>query len=768
MAPLTDIAHWRTHIFSRLLSIVLVLGIGTAVPSIALAIEEGLWSLIVVDIVAIGWLVAIWRLRGWSYQARVLNFITATFLVSAGMMVNVGQVAQIYLVAPPVFAAVLLGRRPALGALAISGLLILGLSVGGYVKAAPGAVPDQSVAPSLIIALNFLFVSALITVSCSTLLQKLAASLGDLHGVARSLEDGKDALHSLNAELRLSAAAVAQLNDMVLITGTTGGSDLRWPIIFANDAFVRHTGYARDAVLGRSLLMFGGAETDRAVTASFADAMHRGAAASAEIVAYTSSGMRCWIDIEIVPFLDETGVHTHWVVVARDISERKKAATAIHRLAYYDVLTDLPNRRFLMERLDAVLAEAQAGQDWGALVFIDLDHFKYVNDARGHATGDALLRSVAVRLSSLMRPGDTVARIGGDEFVVLLPRIGHDHESATRAALASAHRLRHALLESVEVDGNRYNASASLGVTLLPRPGQSAHDLLREADTAMYDAKARGRNGVALFEATMRAEVEQRLTLERSLAGAIERGELAMHLQLQCDAGGTPLGAEMLMRWQRADGRFVPPDVFIPIAEANGLIVPLGQWALHQTCLAWRRLNDAGHPLALSVNVSPLQFGQADFVTQVRTVLAQTGVPASQLILELTEGLLIKDRDATIARMHALAAIGIRFSIDDFGTGYSNLGYLKRMPLYELKIDKSFIRDTPDGADGDAIVCSILAMAAHLRLHVVAEGVETRAQADFLAANGCPAMQGYLFARPQPLAQVLAGLAIGSESAAIA
>ena len=766
VAPLTDIAHWRIHIFSRLLTIVLVLGIGTAIPSIALAAQQGLWPLVAVDLVAIGWLVAIWRLRSWSYQVRVCNFIAIVFLVSVGMIVNVGQVAQIYLIAPPVFAAVLLGRRTALAALGLSALLVFGLSVSGHVRAEIGALPGQSLASSLMVALNFLFVGALITVSCSTLLQKLATSFGELHGIARSLEDGKDALDTLNAELRLSAAAVAQLNDMVIIvanTGTPGGS---WPIIFANDAFVRLTGYAREAVLGRGMMMFSGPETDPAVAARLADAMRRGETASAEIVADTSSGTRCWIEIEIVPFIDECGAHTHWVVVARDIGERKKAATAIHRLAYYDVLTDLPNRRYLLERLEVLLAEARAGQDWGAVVFIDLDHFKYVNDARGHATGDALLRSVAARLSSMMREGDTVARIGGDEFVVLLPRIGIDDESAAATALASADRLRQALLEAVEVDGNRYNASASLGVTLLSPSGGSAHDLLREADTAMYHAKARGRNGVALFEATMRAEVEQRLTLERDLGGAIERGELALYLQLQCDTRGKPVGAEMLMRWQRADGRFVPPDVFIPIAEASGLIVPLGQWALHQTCLAWLRLDAAGHPMPLSVNVSPLQFGQSDFVAQVRAVLAQTGVPANQLILELTEGLLIKDRDATIARMHALAAIGIRFSIDDFGTGYSNLGYLKRMPLYELKIDKSFIRDTPDDADGDAIVRSILAMAAHLRLRVVAEGVETREQADFLDANGCPAMQGYLFARPQPLEQLLARLEADTVPAA--
>jgi diguanylate cyclase (GGDEF)-like protein/PAS domain S-box-containing protein len=758
MAPLTDIAHWRTHIFSRLLTIVLVLGICTALPSMVLAFEQRLWSLIVVDLVAIGWLCAIWRLRGWAYRTRVVHFIAIVFLVSTGMIVNVGQVAQLYLIAPPVFAAVLLGRRPALAALAASTLLILVLGLAGYISAGPGAAPGASVLPAWTVALNFLFVGSLITVSCSTLLQKLVSSLGHLHGVAQSLEDGKDALHSLNAELKLTAAAVAQLNDMVLIAGTDGTAEVPWPIIFANDAFVRHTGYVREAVIGRSMLMLSGAESDPAVLARLVETMGRGETASAEVVTYTRSGARCWTEIEIVPFRDETGAHTHWVVVARDIGERKKAADAIHRLAYYDVLTDLPNRRFLLERLDALLREAQGSENWGAVVFIDLDHFKFVNDARGHATGDALLRTVAARLSSMVREGDTVARIGGDEFVVLLPRIGHDHEGARAAALLHADRLRDALSSAVEVDGNRYNASASLGVTLLPHPGQSADDLLREADTAMYHAKARGRNGVALFEAAMRAEVEQRLTLERDLAGAIERGELQMHLQLQCDTTGRPDGAEMLMRWQRADGRFVPPDVFIPIAEASGLILPLGRWALQQACLAWLRLKESGYPMPLSVNVSPLQFGQPDFVDQVRAVLAHTGVPADQLILELTEGLLIKDRDATIARMHTLAATGIRFSIDDFGTGYSNLGYLKRMPLYELKIDKSFIRDTPDDADGDAIVRSILAMAAHLRLRVVAEGVETRGQADFLGANGCPVMQGYLFARPQPLEQLLAEL----------
>jgi EAL domain-containing protein (putative c-di-GMP-specific phosphodiesterase class I) len=341
--------------------------------------------------------------------------------------------------------------------------------------------------------------------------------------------------------------------------------------------------------------------------------------------------------------------------------------------------------------------------------------------------------------------------------VLLTGIAGKDAELAA-AVMTRAHEIRAALAQEVDIDGNGYSTSASIGIALMAHAGQNAADLLREADTAMYRAKAGGRNGVAMFEATMRAEVEERLTLERDLAHAFERGELAMHLQLQFDAAARPAGAELLMRWRRADGRMVPPDVFIPVAESTGLIVPLGEWALRQACLAWQQLDAAGHALPLSVNVSPFQFRQPDFVVSVQRLLGEHRMPPDQLILEVTEGIVVGDGDGTIARMRELAAMGIRFSIDDFGTGYSNLAYLKRMPLYELKIDKSFIREMPGDADGTAIVCSILAMAAHLRLRVVAEGVETEEQAEFLAANGAPHMQGYLFARPMGLGDVLAGL----------
>jgi EAL domain-containing protein (putative c-di-GMP-specific phosphodiesterase class I) len=317
-------------------------------------------------------------------------------------------------------------------------------------------------------------------------------------------------------------------------------------------------------------------------------------------------------------------------------------------------------------------------------------------------------------------------------------------------------KVRVALVADFDIDGQPYSSSASIGVTLLTHGEQSAHDLLREADTAMYRAKASGRNGVVLFEATMQAEMEQRLTLERDLGLALERGELAMHMQLQVDRDGAPVGAELLMRWQRADGSMVRPDVFIPLAESTGIIVSLGEWALRQACLGWLRLAEAGHPLPLSVNVSPTQFRQPDFVSRVAAILAETGAPANQFIFEVTEGLLVENLDETIARMHELAKLGIRFSIDDFGTGYSNLAYLKKMPLYELKIDQSFIRDMPSDANDTAIVQSILAMAGHLGLRVVAEGVETQAQAEFLSANGGAEMQGYLFARPAPLEAVIA------------
>jgi diguanylate cyclase (GGDEF)-like protein/PAS domain S-box-containing protein len=753
LAPLDNIAHWRTQIFSSLLSFILVTAFVTAVPSMAMLAKLGYWPMFCVDAVALCWLVGLWYFKTAAYLTRVLHFLAILLLVGTALNIHIGPVSQIYLFAVPMLAAVLLGTTPAMIGLGGTTLLVFGLSASGLAHLA-----TYSIMPSIVIALNYLFIGSIITLSCSILLQRLAKSLEDVRAVAVSLQEGQDALHSLNAELRLTAAAVARLNDMVVIAKVMPGDATEQEIIFVNDAFERRTGYLRPDVIGQSWRMLLGADAEAADVARINAAVSRVEAVSAELLYHTKSHDPYWVEMELVPFNDEHGTNTHWVMVGRDITERKKSERHIHRLAFFDVLTGLPNRRLLMERIDRLLAHAREQAGHGALLFIDLDQFKYINDARGHGVGDALLRNVAVRLSALVRKGDTVSRVGGDEFVVLLAHLGDDARLATHSALLVAEKIRRAISASFEIDGQFYDTSASIGVALLSHPNQSAQDLLREADTAMYRAKDDGRNRVSFFEATMQAEVERRLTLERDLGDALENGELSMHWQLQVDANGAPVGAELLMRWQRADGTFVAPDVFIPVAEECGLIVSLGKWALRQACLGWLALRDAGYAMPLSVNVSPSQFRQTDFVTHVRAMLHETGAPASALIFEVTEGLLIENMDDTIGRMHELAELGVRLSIDDFGTGYSSLSYLKRMPLYELKIDKSFIRDTPGDANGTAIVQSILAMANHLGLSVVAEGVETREQADFLAANGAPRMQGYLFARPMPLLQMMARL----------
>ncbi|UQV45812.1 EAL domain-containing protein [Janthinobacterium lividum] len=750
MAASNDLAHWRGQVFSRLLQVVLLLGSVTAIPSALLAASEAIWSIVALDLLAIGWIGIIWHLRAMPYRWRVWQFLIVAYLVGVGLLLKIGPVSQIYMMLMPVLAALLLGMRPALSTLALTSLTIFFLGLHPDVALQMPGTPDSPVLRALIVALNFLFIAAVLTLSCAFLL--------------RHLERSSQALSQLNAELRLTATALARLNDMVMIAEVADalpdvGAVSATRIIFVNDAFERSSGYARAEVLGRSLLFQHGPATDTEELARIAAAMGRAQPARAELLNYNKAGKAYWVEAELVPFTDADGKQTHWVAVEREIDERKQSEADIHRLAFYDVLTGLPNRRLLMDRLGHLLAAAPRDHKVSALMFIDLDHFKHINDARGHATGDALLRLAGQRLAQLMRKADTVARIGGDEFVVLLAHLAEDLDSAARAAAHVAEKIRAAIARDFDIDGQSYHCSASIGVTLLPKAGQQAHDLLREADIAMYRAKAEGRNGIAFFEAAMQAGVERRLTLERALARALADHELCMHVQPQVDRHGRVTGAELLMRWPQADGTHIGPGVFIPIAEESGLIVRLGHWALREACRAATLLAQAGSPIALSVNVSPAQFRQPDFAARVQAALAEHGAPAGALILELTEGLLIDQRDASLARMRELADLGIRFSIDDFGTGYSSLAYLTSMPLYELKIDKRFIDDTPHDARDTAIVQAILAMARHLGLRVVAEGVETQEQADFLIAHDCDGLQDYLYARPMPLEDFLAWLA---------
>ena len=750
MVIANDIAAWRVRIFSALLPVILVVGTLATLSIIPVLIEYKMWPVGVIDAAALAGIFVIWRLDHLSYHLRVISFLAVVYVLAVGLMLTVGAASMSYLLGPPMIATMLLSLRPAMIALALGAASIVGLGAGNHLDLAVPGWENDSLKAALLAASNYLSVGAMLTLSCGTLLKGLSQTLAEVRTAADSLESNQGTLRKLNRELQLTSAAVSRLNDMVVIATAVDGRATQ-PVTFVNDAFLRRTGYARSEIVGHSLRLMQGPDTDPAVVARMTTAMAAGQPCNVEMLSYTKTGVAFWVEIEMMPFSSDGERASHWVLVGRDITERRNAADAIHRLAFYDVLTGLPNRRLLMERLDAMVARAAAGEALGALLYLDLDNFKNVNDARGHASGDTLLVEAAARLGAAVRQHDTVARIGGDEFVVLLDGLDADPVAAARAALTVAEKVRAALAEVVDLGGHAYHVSASIGVALPLRSGTSAHDLLREADTAMYHAKSAGRNGVALFENAMLAAAQDKLRMASELATALENGELAMHLQLQVDHAGTPAGAELLMRWRRPDGSMVPPDVFIPVAETSGAIVPLGQWVLRQACDAWLALERAGHALPLSINVSPLQFRQPDFVAQVRAIVQDSGVPPHQLIFEVTEGLLVDDLDQTIARMQALAAMGIRFSIDDFGTGYSNLAYLKKMPLYELKIDKSFSRDIPHEANGTAIVQSILAMAGHLGLRVVAEGIETEEQAAFLAQNGTPCMQGYLFCRPMPL-----------------
>ena len=449
-----------------------------------------------------------------------------------------------------------------------------------------------------------------------------------------------------------------------------------------------------------------------------------------------------------------------WYGFISDITERKEAEAHTFQLAYFDALTGLPNRSLLHDRIDQALALARRNRQYGAVMFVDLDNFKQINDARGHSVGDHLLTEVAKRLQVLLRAEDTVARIGGDEFVLLINELGQDVEASARAAMAVAEKVRAALDRPHLIDNFSYTSTGSIGISLFPKAGQQIDDLLREADTAMYRAKSAGRNRIAFFELTMQHEVEERLALEQELKEALATGQLRTYVQSQVDAEGREVAGELLLRWLHPSRGLLSPARFIPLAEETGLILPLGEWVIEQACCTLTRMRRQGMAQSLAVNVSARQFRDENFVARVQDILQRTGAPAQQLVFEVTESLFIQDWEHSLRRIIELVKMGIRFSIDDFGTGYSSLSYLQRLPLFELKIDRSFVQDTPHDVNDTAIVNSILSMAQHLGLEVVAEGVENRAQADFLLASQCNRLQGYLFSQPQPLEDWLAHMGL--------
>ena len=436
-----------------------------------------------------------------------------------------------------------------------------------------------------------------------------------------------------------------------------------------------------------------------------------------------------------------------------DITERKSAEQKIHQLAFFDALTGLPNRRLLLDRLNQAVAASDRNGCYAALMFLDLDDFKKLNDSRGHDMGDMLLIEVARRLQACVRDGDSVARIGGDEFVVVLEMLSAHVNVAVLQAELVGEKIRAALNVPYELNQYAHHTTPSIGIVLFRGHEENIDNLLKFADMAMYQAKAAGRNAIRFYDPDMQATLEARVEMEAQLRSALKESQFRLYYQIQVDSKRRPIGAEVLLRWVHPERGLISPLQFIPLCEQTGLILPLGLWVLERACEQLKLWQDDAltRDLVLAVNVSAMQFRQADFVVEVERVLKESGADPSRLKLELTESVVLEQVEGTILKMREINRLGVGFSMDDFGTGYSSLQYLKRLPLDQIKIDQSFVRDITTDPNDAAIVQTVIAMTEAMGLTVIAEGVETLAQFEFLDLRGCDAFQGYLFSKPVPL-----------------
>jgi len=462
-----------------------------------------------------------------------------------------------------------------------------------------------------------------------------------------------------------------------------------------------------------------------------------------------------WLRLTItgIRLAEEEEEEDDLLVVVEDITELKAQAVHIEQLAFYDPLTGLPNRSLLRDRVQRALTHSTRHKNHGAILFIDLDNFKALNDTKGHNIGDLLLIEAAKRLQDCIRSGDTVARLGGDEFVVVLDELNENTRQAAAQAQDIGEKVLASLNQPFNLQGFEHYSSASIGISLFRDNEISIDDLFRHADTAMYQAKTSGRNTLRFFDPDMQASLEARAKLEADLHHALSQRQFKLFFQIQVNAVNHPIGAEALLRWLHPERGLVSPLQFIPLAEDTGLILPIGQWVLETACAqikAWET-NPLACELQLAVNVSARQFHQPDFVEQIRATLKKTGADPARLKLELTESVVLGNIDNAVAKMHELKGIGVHFSMDDFGTGYSSLSYLTQLPLDQLKIDQSFVRNIGIKPTDAVIVQTIIGMGNSLGMEVIAEGVETEAQRDFLERNGCHAYQGYLFSKPVPI-----------------
>ncbi|WP_457967840.1 PAS domain S-box protein [Pseudomonas sp. R4-84] len=554
---------------------------------------------------------------------------------------------------------------------------------------------------------------------------------------------------ALKASEEKFAKAFHSSPDAITITECESGRYLE-----VNDGFCRLTGYRADEVVGHTVYEVGIWAEEKQRTALLAELQLKGRVVHQEMLGRNKRGEILTVEVSVEPItLNETAC---LLLTARDVSLLRNAEAQIRHLAYHDPLTNLPNRALLMDRLSQQIALLKRHSLRGALLFLDLDHFKHINDSLGHPVGDTVLKIITARLEASVRLEDTVARLGGDEFVVLLSGLEGTRAAVSEQVQNLADTLRDLLSEPMFLDGQRLQVTPSIGMALIPDHGSTPTDLLKRADIALYRAKDSGRNTSQMFHATMQKAASERLRMETDLRQALARNEFSLHFQPQIDARDNRIiGAEALVRWNHPDLGAQSPNEFIKVLEDSGLILEVGTWILDEACNGFKQLIAKGkvdpQRFKLCVNISPRQFRQSDFVERIESSLSRHGLPYCVLKLEITEGIVIQNLDDTIGKMRRLKKLGVSFAMDDFGTGYSSLTYLKRLPVDTLKIDQSFVRDATSDPNDAEIIRAIVAMARSLNLEMIAEGVETLEQLQFLQGLDCHLYQGYLHSRPLPL-----------------
>jgi diguanylate cyclase (GGDEF)-like protein/PAS domain S-box-containing protein len=560
-------------------------------------------------------------------------------------------------------------------------------------------------------------------------------------------KQGVDRLRASEEACRLNSRAVEASANGIMITDFTAGNTL----IYVNPAFERITGYSAAEVMGRDPSFLLGEDREQIGLEEIRAALHEQHECEVVIKNYRKDASLFWNELSIAPVRDENGRTTHYVGVINDITERKRYEEELERHANLDLLTGLANRNLLKDRITQAINFAARAKRRMAVMLIDLDHFKRINDSLGHEFGDALLQSIATRLNAVVGQHATLARAGGDEFVIVLPDISSSHDAAVMAI-----RLQYALIKPVTVQERSFNVTTSIGISLYPEDGGDHDQLLKNADAAMYQCKESGRNTYRFYTADMNASTLAHLELEQRLHHVLERDELVLHYQPVLDLKhNTITDVEALLRWRGADGRLIAPADFIPLAEDTGLIIPIGEWVLRTACrqlAQWQR--DGARELRVAVNLSARQFSDSHLVSMVRDALDSSGLPPHCLKIEVTESAVMDDAARTVRILTELKALGVGISVDDFGTGYSSLAYLRTFPIEQLKIDRSFVQEVIDHPESAAIVHGIIGLARSLKLQTVAEGVETVAQREFLRAAGCDKLQGYLFSRPLPPAEL--------------